>query len=119
MAAWPATLPIPLAAGYRLLPVDPVDRTDMEVGAARARRRTQARQDRVGVAWLFRPEQMAAFRAWYDDPAGAAGGAAWFSVRIDVGGGASETVEARFAEIWQGERIRGGWFRVAATLEVR
>ena len=35
MATWPTTLPAPMAQGYGIDPVDPVIRTDMEVGAAR------------------------------------------------------------------------------------
>lgn len=33
MASWPETLPRPALAGYTLTPLDPVLRTNMEVGA--------------------------------------------------------------------------------------
>jgi hypothetical protein len=66
MQAYPPTLPAPLVSGYTLSPVDQTVRTDMEVGAARVRRRTRARNDLIDVSWLFSPVQMAAFRQWFE-----------------------------------------------------
>lgn len=118
MAAWPTALPQPIADGYRLAPEDPVIRTDMEVGAPRSRRRTHARNDRVEVKWLFTDAQFLAFRTWFDDDA--AGGAAWFNVRLKVGTGGMADVEARFAGIWKSaDHIAPDLWVVTATLEVR
>jgi hypothetical protein len=119
MATWPDTLPRPLADAYGIQPVDPVIRTDMDVGAPRVRRRSRARNDRLQVVWQFTPAQAATFRAWYDDDTGAAGGAAWFDVQLDIAEGGLQSVEARFAEMWRGELQGKNQWRISATLEVR
>lgn len=121
MAAWPTSLPQPIADGYRLAPEDPVIRTDMEVGAPRARRRTSARNDRVEVKWLFTDAQFVIFRDWFDDAAaGASGGAAWFNVRLKIGTGGMADVEARFAGIWKSaDHYAPDIWVVTATLEIR
>lgn len=121
MPSWPATLPAPVYDGYQLTPVDPVIRSDMEVGAARVRRRTAARNDQVAVSWLFTNAQMAVFRAWYDNAStGAAGGAAWFTgISLALGASGLVSSEARFAGIWQASALPGLNWRVTARLEVR
>ena len=118
MATWPATLPTPLVDGYELSPSDQTIRTDMEIGSARQRRRTVARNDHVSVAWVFDETQMTSFRAWFDDAvAGVAGGAAWFTTQLRIGSGL-ESREARFIGPWSGQYDGQHW-RIAAKLEVR
>lgn len=120
MATWPTTLPQPIADGYMLAPEDPGIRTDMEVGAPRARRRTHARNDRVDLRWLFTDAQFATFRSWFDDDTGAGGGAAWFDVRLRIGSGGMADVEARFAGVWKSaDHIAPDLWVVTATLEIR
>ena len=119
MATWPITLPRTLATGYDLNPVDPSIRTDMEVGAARTRRRTSARNDKVGVNWIFSDSEMAIFRDWFDDPAQCAGGSAWFATKLALGTGGVVAVEARFVGIWKSVVIPPLMWSVTATLEVR
>lgn len=63
---WPDTLPSPSAPGFGLSPVDQSIRTNMEIGAQRVRRRTNARFDRVTMNWFFTPYEMDAFRIWHD-----------------------------------------------------
>lgn len=120
MATFPASLPRPLLEGYQLSPADPVVRSDMEVGAARQRRRTVARNDQVAVSWLFDGTQMAAFRVWFDDSSEAAGGAAWFNgISLALGTGGQVASEARFAGIWQATALGADRWKVTARLEVR
>lgn len=69
MRRWPDTLPTPSEPGFSLAPVTQVIRTDMEVGAARLRRITFARNDTASMAWVFTDAEMAAFRAWFEDAA--------------------------------------------------
>lgn len=121
MATWPSSLPAPMVSGYGLEPVDQTIRTDMEVGSARARRRTTSRLDMVNVSWVFTDAQMAVFRAWLDDDVvGAAGGSAWFTTSLATGDSGLVSRSARFngapkysllstSRIWQ----------VTAKLEVR
>ena len=115
--AWPSTLPAPSIAGYALNPVDPVIRTEMEAGAPRARRRTTARNDRINVSWKFTDAEMATFRAWFDGEG--AGGSAWFYLTLAIGDTGTESVETRFAGIWQAGLLPGMNWQVSATLEVR
>lgn len=120
MATWPATLPVPLVEGYQLNPGDQTIRTEMEVGAARVRRRTSARNDRVAAAWLLTEVQLDTLRDWFDNATtGIAGGAAWFTVALAVGTGTRQAaVEARFIGALQCAPA-GPYWRVSATLEVR
>ena len=67
MRRWPDVLPTPSFPGFCLTPYDAVLRTDFEVGAARVRRTTLARADKISCAWLFSDAEMAAFRSWFDD----------------------------------------------------
>jgi hypothetical protein len=120
MATWPATLPAPLAQGYGITPADPVVRTDFEVGAKRARRRTAARNDSVSVSWNFTDAEFQAFREWFEDDAtGAAGGAAWFNVTLRLGNGGAAEEEARFAGVFKADATAAQRWLVSATLEVR
>lgn len=124
MSTWPATLPAPRATDYRLAPAAQTARTEMEVGAARVRRRSAARVDSVALEWLMDDAQFAQFRAWHESPTGAAAGAAWFTglAVAGVAAGVRSTDSVRFAGEWAAERVSnaaGPRWRVSATLEVR
>lgn len=119
MATWPATLPSPQTSGYGLEPVDPVMRTGMEIGATRARRISAARNDRINVTWDMTDAQMNIFRAWFENDAEAAHGAAWFYVTLADGYGGLNSVEAKFAGIYRATVFNVLDWRVTATLEVR
>lgn len=118
MATWPTTLPAPLFAGYAVKPIDPTIRTDMEFGAARTRRRTSARNDTVTAFWLFNATQMAAFRAWFEDPAQAAGGAAWFDMQVNLGD-TNQSNACRFSGGFEMALVGHGTWQVSAKLEIR
>lgn len=120
MATWPAVLPAPLAEGYTLSPGDQTIRTDMEVGAARVRRRTTARNDQLNVGWTLTVAELDTLRDWFDDDVtGIAGGTAWFTVALDVGtGSTTASVEARFVGPFKTARLGKKWL-VTATLETR
>lgn len=116
MAIWPSTLPRPQVAGYQVAPVDPAVRTDMEVGAARVRRRTAARNDQVSAVWRLTDAEMDVFRAWWDS----AGAGAWFTgLSLALGDGGLTAVEARFVGTWQASVLPGLNWDVSARLEVR
>ena len=119
MAAYPSTLPAPLAAGYAVRPVDQTIRTEMDVGAARVRRRTRARLDRVPVSWVYTDAQLATFRTWFDEDTGAAGGAAWFDITLKVDGGGTTAVEGRFMAAPSYDFLGADLWRASAELEVR
>lgn len=118
--AFPSSLPAPLLEGYQIAPQDQTARTEMEFGAARVRRRTRARDDRLSVAWRLTDSQMATFRAWFeDDVSGAAGGAAWFDLDIQVGDGGTQNKEVRFVGPFSASALGRALWGVTATLEVR
>lgn len=119
MATWPGTLPQP-TANFGLNPLDQTARTDMEVGAARVRRRTTARNDRVTVALRMTAAQFATLRTWFDDVStGIAGGARWFAVDLPVNGGAAVTLDARFVGPFKATLLPGYNWDVSAEWEVR
>jgi hypothetical protein len=117
MATWPASLPQTALSNYGINPVDQTARTDMEVGAARVRRRTADRIDMINVEWSFTDAQMATFRSWFDNDAH--GGAAWFVLSISTGDGGLDTPEVRFNGPWKSALVGAGmdWV-VTASLEV-
>lgn len=119
MAAWDVSLPNPVLSGYALDPVAASLRTDMEIGAARSRRISRARNDRVSVVWKMTDAQLTTFRTWFDNDAQAAGGSAWFSVTLAIGTGGLKSVEARFVGSYKAEPLPGLNWQVSATLEVR
>ena len=96
MAAWPSTLPVPLASGYGIAPMDPTLRTDMEAGMPRVRRRTSARNDRITLSWIMSDAQAAIYRSWFD--VDIAGGASWFTVDLALATGGLVPSEARFTK---------------------
>ncbi|MEN6621305.1 MAG: hypothetical protein ABFD50_07140 [Smithella sp.] len=119
MATWPTNLPNP-SSNYSLDPVDQTIRTDMESGAARARRRTTARNDKVTVSWLFTDAQLDIFRTWFEDATtGAAGGASWFTVNLLIGNTGFSTVEARFVGPFKCAYAPVMHWTVSAELEIR
>ncbi|MDP3831014.1 MAG: hypothetical protein Q8Q47_07070 [Ignavibacteriaceae bacterium] len=119
MATWPTTLPPP-TSDYGLNPVDPTVRTDMESGAARTRRRTKARNDKVRVAWNMTDAELTIFRAWFDDDAtGAAGGAAWFDISLPIGTGGIVSVTAKFVGVYKANYLPGMNWLVSGELEIR
>lgn len=117
MAAWPTTLPDPLASGYAVKPVDQTVRTDMDGGMARQRRRTAARNDRVSVSWVMRDAQAAIFRQWFDVDCD--GGAAWFNVRLALATGGMVDTEARFTRPPELAGMGGLIWSVSGEVEVR
>jgi len=116
---YPATLPKPVARGYMLKPVDPSLRTEMDVGAARVRRRTRARNDRLSLTWVLTDAQMAIYRAWFDSSAEADGGTAWVALALHIGDGGLSNVEFKFIGPYQASASGGLIWTVTADVEVR
>jgi len=119
MATFPATLPRPSASGYAVNPIDQTIRTDMEAGAARARRRTTTRNDKVNVLWVMTDAQLAIFRTWFDNAAEAVGGASWFTISLPIGTTGLVSCTARFVGAFKVDHIAGLNWSVTAELELR
>lgn len=118
MATWPTTLPT-VSTNYGIEPVDQSIRTEMESGAARTRRRTSARNDHATVAWVMTDGQLAIFRIWFENPAQAAGGASWFTIRLAVGTTGLVTCTARFIGGYKVAHLNDLNWSVSANLEIR
>ena len=116
MATWPATLPNP-QTGMKVDPAPQTIATDMEVGAARVRRRTSHRVDVFAVTWQFTDAQMDTFRTWFDGDG--AGGAAWFTLTIPDGYGGLNAVSARFKGTFGSSVDDAFVWTVTASLEVQ
>ncbi len=66
MRRWPYTLPGHMVPGFTPKPFGQSDRTDMEKGAPRVRRRTFARRFDTSLTWVMSDAEFAAFSDWYD-----------------------------------------------------
>ena len=119
MATWPATLPAPNLSGYQLTPTDQSLRTEMESGAARSRRRSYARLDRVQVGLILSDAQMDIFRTWFENDAEAAGGSAWFDISLRIGNTGATAQSARFIGSFQANLLKSDKWAVSAQWEVR
>ncbi len=111
---WPATLPLPTAAGYSLKPAVAVERADMDKGAARSYRRKRRPMAELAVVWQLDSWQqmiLEAFHTWTADL-----GAAWFDCRLHFPAGLTR-VTARFKGAPEYRPVATRW-TVTATLEV-
>lgn len=122
MAIYPADLPAPTVSGYQLSPVDQTIRSDMEVGTARVRRKTSARDDQISLSWTMDDTQLATFRAWFDGTGtdDCQGGAVWFNgMNLAVGGGLTQP-DCRFIGPFSSVLLDGTLlWSVSAKVEVR
>lgn len=118
MATFPTTLPGHLSSAHGFTTKDQTVRSDMEMGPARVRRISTARNDTVPLSWVFTDAQMEIFRDWFDLDTGANGGAAWFFMTINVGYG-DVTQEARFKSgSIKTSRVGKTW-SVSSEVEIR
>lgn len=124
---WPDTLPLASVPGYDLSPVDQAIRTQMEVGARRARRVTLADLDMIGFEWRMTDPQMQAFRTWHKDQAVSLSGASddlsgWSFAnnvtRVAGGGFSPEGIAVdRVLETVTNAAHRVEWFRPAFAVD--
>jgi hypothetical protein len=115
--SWPDVLPIPRYDGYSIVPGDPIQRTEMEAGAARQRRRFIDVPSRISLRWKMTNEQYAIFEGWYKWEARE--GAAWFNMSLRSGLGFAPHV-ARF--LGQPQAVptdRGLHWEITTELEIR
>lgn len=123
MAIWPATLPSPHVQGYSISPGDQTVRSDMEVGLARVRRRTSARNDQISLSWVMSDTQIATFRAWFDGTGtnDLFGGSVWFNgLYLPEGDGGLSAPDCRFVGPFTATPISGViLWSVSAKIEVR
>lgn len=113
---WPAQIPLPLRQGYVLEPKPNVDRTEVEVGPSRARRRSTQTPVEVTVVWELTQWELTLFQGFYKHKARE--GAAWFGMPLLTTLGLA-TCEAQFKGKLQAPKQRGDLWLVNGTLLVR
>lgn len=114
--SFPEHLPYPTVEGYSIRPDEAIIRTEMESGPARQRRRYTQTPSKIGVKWIFSPEQFAVFESWYKYRARE--GAEWFNITLLGGLGLTEQ-EARFTEQFEAGLINGYLWQITSQLEIR
>lgn len=116
MSAYPSTISNFEIPGYGIEPANPIARTEMEDGPARARRRYTSFPDVVSARASFAVEELAVFEAWHRLTV--LDGEGWFDCNL-INGLELNTVQARFIGVPKKSAISNKWFYVDAKLEVR
>ena len=103
-------------SGYSATPDAGFIRTDMDVGAARQRRRYTAQPTRIQASWVFTTAQMAAFKTFFETDLDV--GTGWFTMIVDAGAG-KVSKDCRFTQPYQASLLSKVLWSVSAPLEVR
>ncbi len=114
---YPESLPLPLKAGYGMQTVSPLQRTELDSGRTRQRRRFSSVPINVSVSWLFTQAEAQVFESWFRY--GISDGAEWFACRLSTPYG-TEDYDARFNDIYSGPELVGvDCWRYTASIEIR
>ncbi len=116
MAAFPGTLPKPLADNYGGNQDQAFIRTEMEAGAQRQRKRYTAVLHQLSLSWKFTAAEMATFKTFFDTTINR--GSDFFTMSLDVGAGIT-SYDVRFTAPYEYSRLPGGNWQVSAKVEVR
>lgn len=115
---YPTELPLPLREGYGMQHVSPLQRTEMDSGRARQRRRFTSVPTIVSASWLMTNGQAALFENWFKYAA--MDGAAWFKCPLQTPSGGIKHYDARFTDIYSGPELVGtSHWRFTAEIELR
>lgn len=113
MPAYPSTLPRPTRQGYGLEPRDCTQRTPMEFGVGRVRRRFTRAPTDILLRWQFTQAEFAQFEAW------------WTQITLDgsvaidmplANGDGVNSLSARFVGAYHAT-LRGTGYEVAAKVD--
>lgn len=118
MIVIPPQLPSPIQDGYGYQRTKVFERTEMDSGQARHRRRFKRTPTTFPAKWIFNSDQLALFEAWAEYELPAAG--AWWQGRVIRTGIGMSSVKARFTNPEQPYAVgsfRGGLCQVTAQLE--
>lgn len=114
---YPDYLPPPLREGYGLQTTSPLQRTRMDSGRVRQRRRFSSVPTTASVSWLLDALQAQMFEAWFLYTL--LDGELWFDCELMTPLGL-KPYEARFSDIYDGPMLVGvsSW-RYSAAIEIR
>ncbi|MOA14730.1 hypothetical protein D3C78_1348510 [compost metagenome] len=114
---YPQGLPMPLRDGYGFQAVSPMQRTQLQSGRVRQRRRFTSVPTMASVSWLCTDVQAQLFEAWWEDVL--LSGSEWFDCPLKTPLG-RQLYSARFTDIYQGPVLVGvSHWRFTAELELR
>lgn len=111
---YPISLPGPLATEYSLQDIDPIQRTELDSGRVRARRRFTNVPTQTNISHVFSNDQFEAFAGWWVHII--ADGAISYTARLRTSKGMSR-VEVRPTSVYQASYIGGLW-RVTYTARI-
>lgn len=110
-------LPLPLREGYTFQAVSPMQRSEMQSGRARQRRRFTSVPTMAAVSWILSDVQSQLLEAWFEDALKS--GSEWFNCPLKTPEGIQDYV-ARFTDIYRGPVLVGvSLWRFTAELELR
>lgn len=117
MPQYPSGLPLGLKSGRSYQVVSPLQRTQLDSGRARQRRKFTSVPVLAEVTWLFKSIESFTFQSWFRDAL--TDGALWFEcpLRTDMG---LINADCRFTDIYRGPVFAGpDLWTISATLEIR
>jgi len=112
---YPKTLPIPLLAEYQISDVDPIQRTSLDSGRTRQRRRFRNVPTKLAIQHVFNDLQFELFVGWWVNII--FDGALEYSAKIRTSTGFGERV-IRATSMYTAARLGGGNWRVSYSAEV-
>jgi len=115
---YPENLPRGLYAGRAYQLVNPLQRSELDSGRARQRRRFANVPEGAQISWLFNDAQAAAFIAWWRDIT--VDGSLWFDCPLDHPGRGYTDYTCRFTGPYTGpSRVGPELWSISAELELR
>lgn len=117
MIKYPEGLPVGLHSGRTYQTVSPLQRSPLENGRARQRRRFTNVPTMASVSWIFNSAQAQAFEIWWKVQL--VDGSQWFECPLETPLG-YEDYTARFTDIYSGpNRLGPLLWSISAELELR
>jgi hypothetical protein len=114
---YPEGLPRGLHSGRKYQLVSPLQRSELDSGRARQRRRFTSVPEGVSVSWLFNDSQGQAFEAWWRDQL--IDGSVWFECPLGHPLG-YDLYTCRFTGVYQGPtRVGPNLWSYSGELELR
>lgn len=115
---YPEGLPLGLHSGRSYQLVSPLQRSDLDSGRARQRRRFTSVPEGASVSWLFSSVQVRAFISWWRDAL--IDGSQWFEMPLDHPALGLTDYTARFTDVYKGPaRVGPDQWSITAELELR
>lgn len=114
---YPAGLTLPLREGYDINHVSPLQRTDLQSGRARQRRKFTSVPSIVSLTWFFdKNAHCLLFELWFKESLN--DGAQWFNCPLQTPMGIKPYV-CRFTTMYKGPTlVAASMWRISAELEI-